>query len=167
MNNHQALEKARAAYAAKMRASAIDRFWARVDRKEPDDCWEWTAARQRFGYGIVKWDSKTTLAHRVALSLTDGIWKTPLHVCHSCDNMACCNPAHLWRGTYLDNIRDMDGKGRRTRPTGEINGNAKLTEADVIAIRSSGKRVSDLAKEYDLSRTTIWAVRNSKVWRHI
>jgi hypothetical protein len=167
MNAAQSLEKARAAYAAKMRATVIDRFWAKVVRKGPDECWEWSAYRQRLGYGQVNWNGKAALAHRVALSLTDGLWESPLHVCHSCDNVACCNPSHLWRGTYLDNIRDMDCKRRRRPAAGELSGSAKLTEEDIAVIRTAGKRGVDLAKEYGVAKTTISAIRNYKTWRHI
>lgn len=33
-------------------------------------------------------------------------------VLHTCDNPPCCNPAHLYRGTALDNARDRDTRGR-------------------------------------------------------
>ena len=32
-------------------------FWERVDRAS--ECWEWTAARDRHGAGVVWWEGKT------------------------------------------------------------------------------------------------------------
>ena len=29
----------------------IERFWAKVDKRGPDDCWEWTGRRYEHGYG--------------------------------------------------------------------------------------------------------------------
>jgi hypothetical protein len=92
------------------------RLWAKVKVAGPDDCWEWIGARDPNGYGRIqvmtngKWG--TQLAHRVAYKLIKGDIPDGLHLCHRCDNPPCCNPAHHFPGTPLDNMTDAKLKGR-------------------------------------------------------
>ena len=162
-----AAEAGRKAFAAKCSATATDRFWAKVDRREPEKCWEWTAYRKARGYGVLTWHGRRLLAHRVALSLMDDDWSNPLHVCHSCDNPACCNPAHLWRGSDQDNYNDMVHKGRSRRAKGEANGFARITAEIASAIRNSTKSQRELAEHYGVSKSLICHVKSGRTWGHI
>ena len=87
------------------------RFWPKMDKCAEDACWEWSAAKDNWGYGLFYGDSFTR-AHRMAWVLTNGPIPEGLCVLHACDNPPCCNPAHLWLGTHLDNARDRENKGR-------------------------------------------------------
>lgn len=94
-------------------------FWAKVIIKEPNECWLFNGYCNVEGYGIVTTQSHyirhKEFAHRIAWRLTNG--PTELRVLHKCDNPPCCNPAHLFEGTQLDNIADMVRKKRsRGRP---------------------------------------------------
>jgi len=95
------------------RWATIDQsFWAYVKPGSPDECWEWQGCRQPSGYGIVSFDTKQTLAHRVSYLLHYGVEPGDHFVCHTCDNPPCVNPAHLFIGTHTDNVRDMVAKDR-------------------------------------------------------
>lgn len=98
-------------------ASREERFLSLIDRSPGStDCWPWRGQLGGGGYGRVHWLGHSLRAHRKAYELLVGPIPSGLHVCHSCDNPPCCNPAHLWLGTDADNLADMRAKGRRRYP---------------------------------------------------
>lgn len=74
-------------------------FWARVAIDGPHECWAWQAGKDTRGYGKVRWNGESQLAHRVAYELTFGAIPAGANVLQDCRNPACCNPAHLRIGT--------------------------------------------------------------------
>lgn len=44
---------------------------------------------------------------------------------------------------------------------------SKLTENDVLKIRSSNQKVNDIAKHFGVTRVNISNIRNRKTWKHI
>jgi hypothetical protein len=133
------------------------------------DCWPWTGARNPWGYGVFTENKRTIQAHRRAYELAVGPIPTGHVVMHKCDNPACCNPAHLAIGTHADNQHDKTAKGRQAKGSG--NGWAKLSESDVLEIRTAYERHAVthkmLAKQYGVCRDTIHKVVNRVYWRHV
>lgn len=148
-----------------------DRFWEKVDRRGPDDCWLWTKATNEHGYGVMRPAGKrsgpTVKAHRVSLMLA-GVGIDGLVIRHSCDNPPCVNPAHLSVGTKAENSADMVARGRSAR--GSRSGASKLAERQVVEIRArcgAGELHRVVAADYGVSRITITNVVNRKTWRHV
>jgi hypothetical protein len=113
-------------------------------------------------------DGKDYKAHRVSKLICDGALPSDLYVCHHCDNKMCVRPDHLFLGTHAENMRDMKMKGRRKGVgTGEDNGRAKLSTADVEAILESSDGHSELGRRFGVSHTTIRNIRQGRLWSEV
>lgn len=80
-------------------------------------------------------------------------------------------PVNLAWGTHSDDALDAYRNGNRVRPKGELNSSAKLTEEDVLEIRSKyasgGYSYADLAYIYSVHRITIRDIVKRHHWGHI
>lgn len=79
---------------------------------KPTGCWEWQAFRHKKGYGLTTYRRTNLAAHRLAYTIVVGPIPEGQLVCHRCDNPPCCNPAHLFLGTMVDNAQDSADKMR-------------------------------------------------------
>jgi len=150
----------------KLNEKDLERFFSKVD-KQPDGCWLWTGNTNDRGYGqfFIQGkgyaDTGSFLTHRLSFMIANPeiILETKDVLCHKCDNPPCCNPDHLFVGTYMDNVRDSIEKGRHT--------GAKLTEAKVRELYKDyddGFRPKDLASKYGIHLTSIRNVLSGRVW---
>jgi hypothetical protein len=144
-------------------------FWLYVDKRGEEDCWLWTGAYGRNGYGRTGQKGNPDLrAHRVSFELTKGSIPEGLVVMHSCDNRGCVNPAHLSVGTRAENMHDMIAKGRAVHQQGAENPRSKLTEKDVLEIRATDiKNFAECARRYGVTAPTIAAAKFGLTWRHL
>lgn len=150
-----------------------ERFWLYVNKCQ-GGCWEWTGKScSTGGYGLITSGGKQILLHRLSYELhhplTNPIDDIKLYVLHSCDNRKCVNPSHLSLGTSQDNMNDMVERGRST--IGEKNPQAKLTEQQVIEIRTRHAGIrgqhTQLATEYGVTDRTISDIINRRSWAHL
>lgn len=148
------------------------RFWSKVDKRGPYECWPWIAGLAGRGYGAFRVGAHKVQAHRYAWQLING--KTipkELKACHHCDNPPCCNPSHIFIGTDKDNTQDSIRKGRFHISKGEEHGMSKLTDDKVIQIRrryqTENKTYSDLSKDYGVSATMIGDIVSGHCWKHL
>lgn len=136
------------------------RFWAKVDKRAPDECWPWTASLHTSGGGQL-WVStrgrRPLLAARISWELAHGPVPAQHAVQVTCGERRCVNPAHL-----------------RTKPppwgpVGEASGGAKLTPGKAREIRSAyaagGVSLRALAERYGVSRDAVHAVVTNRTWR--
>lgn len=139
------------------------RFWSYVIKSGPDECWNWTGGctgneerrrRPVFKIGLVNY-----IAARVAWKITYKQDPGELLVCHSCSpptlnsRQLCVNPAHLWLGTYSENMADGAAKGEA--PT---KNRSKLMDHDVQQIRAlhvMGVGPTEIGSTYNLTRQQI------------
>lgn len=142
-------------------------FWTKV-AFGTGDCWYWTASLSR-GYGVHTLNLGETSAHRLAYRLFIGPIAEGMHVLHRCDVRNCVNPEHLFLGTPRDNMHDMMQKGRyRGHDTsGEHNGNAKLTWAEVDLIRALSGSITQraMAQRFGVSEIAIGRIIRGLSWR--
>jgi hypothetical protein len=151
-----------------------ERFWSRVDVRGPDECWPWNGASTSAGYGYFRIGSLTDgsrrmiLAHRYACKITHGLADNR-QALHRCDYKPCCNPAHVYPGTHTDNMNDAKERGlmHGFSLPGERNPKAKLSVADVLAIRGSNQKNADLARAHRVSRAQIGHIKKRKSWAHV
>lgn len=154
-------------------------FWAAIDKESsPGGCWLWSGARDLKGYGRVRHQGKSVLAHRLAYELAYGVVADGVCVCHQCDNPQCCNPAHLFSGTKAANNQDMMRKGRHASVTapgyhakGERHGSAKLTDRQAAEIaaayKNGGVTQRALAAQYGVSQRTVAKIALGIGWKHV
>lgn len=144
------------------------RFWAKVEKRGPNDCWLWTASKDRHGYGTFQLNGKPRKAHRLSWVLSNGPVPDGLCVCHSCDVRLCVNPSHLWAGSNKANTVDMVAKGRNVTLRGEEASWSKLTNEEVVAIKSTvGVSQRKMARQYGVCQTMISKIRLGDRWRHV
>lgn len=148
---------------------AVKRFFLRITKKRAmpndssinlNDPWCWCyPQRNSAGYGIGSFRRKVYL-HRVVSELFHNNAK-PLargrFALHKCQEKSCINPDHLYIGSTLENSYDTLRSGNHNQ--------VKLTPEKVHNIRQSSESVTQLAKRYHVSPTTIRNVLSKKTWK--
>ena len=146
--------------------SDLERFWKYVDKT--DSCWLWKASLNTYGYGCFWWNKKQHQSHRISWLIKYGAGSDKL-LLHSCDNPNCVNPDHLREGTQADNIKDKMIRNRQAK--GEKNGQAKLTEEQVLAMKekyeTGGHSLAGLGREYGISVTAVMYIVTGRNWSHL
>lgn len=119
-------------------------------------CWEWLLYIRDDGYGQVKADGRTQLAHRWMYETLRGVdLPDEVFLDHTCRNRKCVNPSHLEPVTFTENIR------RGLRPIIDLDF-ARLLRNQYA---SGNYTQHALAEIYGISRSTVAAVVQCRIWR--
>lgn len=108
--------------------------------------------------------------HRLVLGAFVGPCPDGMECRHLNGDRADNRLMNLSWGTSAENARDRVDHGTVYRPQGALNPAAKLTEADVVAIRAahaSGETATSISRRFAVDRRTVGNVARGDSWRHI
>lgn len=130
-------------------------------------CTFWEGAKDYGGYGVASLNGKTITAHKKAYVLAKGPVPAGMVIRHTCHNKCCINPDHLVVGTQQQNMDDKMAAGREAR--GSDVGGSKLTDADVLQIRSLAGMMSQraIARKFNITQANVSLIVRRQTWTHL
>jgi hypothetical protein len=135
--------------------TAEERFWYYTSKGGPDECWVWSGATDRQGYG--KFNMPTLKAHAFSYELHHGPVPDGQVVRHYvCGNPPCVNPAHLRAGSVADNHADRLRHGRSV-----------LTAEQVREVFHAEGPQTAIAERYGISQSFVSLVKRRERWASV
>lgn len=129
-----------------------------VDEKTGCHIWKGLVKNSHGAYGMVYYNKKFRLAHRVMWELHNGEIPKGMEILHTCDVGVCVNVAHMRLGTRLENERDKVSKMRQAR---------KLDVETVLKIRDDPRSTRAIGKDFNVSSMTVSDIKRRKYWNHV
>jgi len=135
----------------------INRLWSKITISYNEDntinfdnCWILNTGMVK-GYPAFWYNGKNHIGSRFMYECYNGPITKDLIICHTCDNLKCVNPNHLWEDTTQQNTLDRDLKNRTAK--GSKISTSKLKEVDVFNILNNiylnkYKNTNDILLEY-------------------
>lgn len=140
---------------------AFERFLLNVNVQK-NGCWEWTGKTQSDGYAAMYFRSRRVLARRWIYMFVHGEIPAGCHIIDSCNNRICVNPLHMQTITHAEQLREQGLSGFPDRVAVQY----KITDGDAAKIRSKiahGVSMAELARQYGVSRTTIYLIKTGEL----
>lgn len=134
---------------------------------EPNSgCLLWFGCTDGFGYGRIRAEGGVKKrVHRLVYEMQCEPIPEGLIVRHRCDTPACVNPEHLLLGTLADNVQDKVDRDRQAK--GRASPSAKLTEADVAAIRRDTRPQRVIGADYGVAHSVVGQIKRGQKWRYL
>lgn len=156
-----------AEYSTRPKEGVAERFYKYTFPCPMSGCWLW-------GGGTIKAEYKRygkisgKLAHRLSYEMHIGPIPNGMFVCHHCDTPLCVNPAHLYAGTHMDNMRDVRVRNRSKRPRIA----PKLSDDGVREIRNYRPQkgeafVKMFCKKYGIGKTYVHEIRDGTSRKYV
>ena len=139
-------------------------MWSRINKNGPNGCWEYSGQVNSRGYGAFTYAGKPMVAvHRFIYQQVHGPLPKEVFCLHKCDNRICCNPDHIFLGSYRENSHDMYAKDRHM---------GKLRAHQVREIREALKSwklgmCRKLADKYGVSPSVISDLRTGQSYNFV
>lgn len=136
-----------------------------------DGCLRWPYNSRGHVYGRLIYKGRRTYAHAAMCEEVNGPRPSPDHEArHLCGlgHEGCVTPGHLVWGTSKENAEDRTRHPRHNR--GERNGQAVLTESDVLAIkalRREGALQREIATRFGIARQTVGQIERGERWSYL
>ena len=142
--------------------------WLR-ERVRPDgDCLRWTGyCNSESGYGQAWWNGRKLLVHRLVWVQLVGSIPDDCELTHiaGCCHPDCVQVQHLQCLPPRQRIKGKVEAGAFAH--GERHWNVKLSEDDARAILHSRNPTQEIAARYNVSLSTVRAIRGGRSWRHL
>ena len=122
-------------------------------------CWPWEGTvNKKDGRPYFTIDNKRRPAYAIVLELATGQKQEKGKIAlHSCDNPICCNPDHLRWGSHQENMDDMKERERHGLP--------RIVVRAIHSLLEHGRKHSDIAELYGISREAVTAIHNRQARR--
>jgi hypothetical protein len=120
------------------------------------------------GYETVHIRGRTTTVHVLVAAAWLGPRPAGCDVCHNDGDKRNNRAANLRYAPRAANVADAIAHGTFAR--GSRNGRARLTEADVVGIRSrlaAGATHRAVAREFGISHPRVTSISTGKAWAHV
>lgn len=115
-------------------------FWTKVLVRLPNECWEWTGAKDQKSYGNFTCAvGKVRKAHLFSWVLHFGPIPAGLQVDHECVNPSCVNPAHLQLLTGPKNNEKSNSASAVNKRKTHCKYNHRFSDENTI--RKNGRRI--------------------------
>jgi len=133
---------------------------------ESDDCFLWPLSVNKRGYPQMAWEGKNAReVHRIVCRLAHGEPPERHDAAHRCGVPRCINPRHLRWTTRKVNI--AEGMNYTNDQSGERNKQAKLTAAEVRAIRADPRPDRLIGIDYGIHPNYVAQIQRRDRWAHL